>query len=76
MSSEKEIRAAFDTFDKDGSGKICTSELKEILVSVGVDLSESQCKQLIQAFDRNNSGFMEFDEFKSLVTEALQHSHK
>ncbi len=74
MADEKEIRDAFDSFDKDGSGRISTGEIRELLISIGVELSDAQADQLIRAFDKNNSGQMEFDEFRQLVQEAIQHS--
>lgn len=39
---DAEIREAFSVFDKDGSGKISSDELRQIMKSLGEDLTEDE----------------------------------
>lgn len=39
---DAEIREAFNVFDKDGSGKISSDELRQIMKSLGEDLTEEE----------------------------------
>lgn len=71
--TQAQIKAAFDSFDADKSGKINTQELHGVLTQCGVNVSADQCGQLIKMFDADGSGQMEFNEFCKLVEEALKH---
>lgn len=39
---DAEIREAFNVFDKDGSGKISSDELRQIMKSLGEDLTDEE----------------------------------
>lgn len=41
---DAEIREAFNVFDKDGSGKISSDELRQIMKSLGEDLTEEEVR--------------------------------
>lgn len=41
---DAEIREAFSVFDKDGSGKISSDELRQIMKSLGEDLTEEEVR--------------------------------
>lgn len=41
---DAEIREAFSVFDKDGSGKISSDELRQIMKSLGEDLTEDEVR--------------------------------
>jgi Ca2+-binding EF-hand superfamily protein len=62
-AQEAELRAAFELFDKDGSGSIDKSELKEVLLSLGQDLSESDLQTMYVQMDPSGDGVIDFDEF-------------
>ena len=68
---QQRLKKAFDTFDIDKSGAISTSELCTVLNQCGVKVSQAQCSLLIQNYDANESGLMEFAEFQDLFKEAL-----
>lgn len=42
---DAEIREAFSVFDKDGSGKISSDELRQIMKSLGEDLTEEEVRR-------------------------------
>ena len=48
----REMREAFELFDKNKDGTICISELKDIMVSLGRDPSEEELQGTNLIFDR------------------------
>jgi len=65
-----QIRALFDFLDVDRSGQISATELFDALNNAGIRVTEVQVQQIIEMFDTNNSGMMEYDEYERLVDEA------
>ena len=61
----KEIKEAFTTFDRDSSGTISAHELVEILSNPagGQPFTVAEAKALIQKFDTNQDGVLEYSEF-------------
>ena len=64
------IKAAFQTFDKDQSGKISVAELKAALDSSG-SLDNALWTALIREADRNSDGEIDLDEFLNLMFSSL-----
>lgn len=66
----------FDTFcfplscaqDKDGSGKIDATELRNIMLSLGENLSDEEVNQMIKEADLNGDGEIDFDEFMRMLS--------
>ena len=55
--SKKDIVKYYDKFkeiDKDGSLKIDRSEMKEFLVSFGIELDDNEIKSLISEYDNDS----------------------
>ena len=61
------VRAAFERFDVNRSGRLDYRELREALRTLGIDYSSSQAARVLQAYDADASGLMELREFRSLV---------
>jgi len=57
---------AFRLFDDDQSGNISTDELGAVLRGIGKKVSEKQVAQLVQQFDKDESGTLEWKEFLDL----------
>merc|ERR1712228_942231 len=57
-ADEARVFKAFQTFDKNGDGKISVSEMSQVL---GKD--ETEVKALIAEVDTDNNGQIEYDEF-------------
>ena len=67
-----EFKAAFSIFDADGTGKIATDRLGELMVSLGQNLTASELQEMIHAADEDGSGTIEQDEFLVLMANMLQ----
>ena len=58
-----EYRQAFRLFDKDGSKKITTKELGNVLRSLGEKPTELDLKLMIKSIDADKDGSINFSEF-------------
>ncbi|KAA3676834.1 uncharacterized protein DEA37_0009585 [Paragonimus westermani] len=63
-----ELKAAFDFFDKDHDGDITIRELKAVLQSLHLKLTDSEVEEMITEADTDRSGTVSFDEFKSIMS--------
>ena len=54
--SEQELMNAFKVFDKDGSGTISSDELRNVLKSLGEDLTDAEVDEMIKLADVNGDG--------------------
>ena len=54
--TEAELRAAFDVFDKDGNGTISAEELRQLMKSIGEDLSDKDIDEMIREADKDGNG--------------------
>ena len=64
--SEQEIatmKREFLSFDSDGDGTISSQELSTVLRSFGDEVSEEEVKKVINTFDIDKNGTIEFNEF-------------
>jgi len=70
----EELRDAFAVFDKDDSGSITAEELglmlKRITPSVVSNISDDHLSKLVQKFDRNGDGTIDFNEFLEMMCQA------
>lgn len=64
---------AFLVFDNDKNGLISPKELRRVLVNLGCEnCSLRECKRMIKGVDKNGDGFVDFEEFKSMMKIGLQ----
>ena len=71
--SDKDMKAAqlwsaFNKYDTNRSGKLDHKELRNALKSVGLEMDSKQAQALLDKYDKDQSGLMEFDEFQELCT--------
>ncbi|KAM0745718.1 calmodulin 2-like protein [Meredithblackwellia eburnea MCA 4105] len=66
-----EAREAFSVFDKDNSGSISTSELGRIFRSLGQNASDEEIQSIIDKYDTDKSGSVEFDEFVAMMNSLM-----
>lgn len=65
--SVAEYREAFDMFDKDGDGALTHLELRTVLESMGLVMTDAELQELALAMDADNSGKIEFSEFLEMM---------
>jgi Ca2+-binding EF-hand superfamily protein len=75
-ASDKEqdeyLMDAFLVFDTDKNGLISAKELKRVLINLGFDhCSMGECKLMIKKVDKNGDGFVDYEEFRSMMKSGL-----
>ncbi|KAK8507806.1 hypothetical protein V6N11_045979 [Hibiscus sabdariffa] len=66
----KELRDAFDMYDLDKNGLISANELHAVLKRLGEKCSLSDCRRMISQVDKDGDGYVNFEEFKKMMTNA------
>ncbi|KAG7005624.1 hypothetical protein G7Y79_00018g044310 [Physcia stellaris] len=69
--SDAELRAAFEVFDKDGSGTINAQELFQVMKSIGEDFTEAQIDEMLKEADHDGNGTIDFVVHDSSTGRAL-----
>jgi len=64
-SVQDELRACFEVFDKDGSGRILVRKLGDVMDYLGERLSAKELRQMMEAVDINRDGTVSYLEFLS-----------
>ncbi|GMI03488.1 hypothetical protein TrVE_jg11858 [Triparma verrucosa] len=67
------LREAFDMVDSDGTGNIDVTELKQATGALGLNVTQSEINRLVTIFDKDESGHLEFPEFKMLIKYQAEH---
>jgi Ca2+-binding EF-hand superfamily protein len=57
-------------FDRNGDNKISPVELEEVMKYLGLNPSSDECKKMIKVVDKNCNGFVDYDEFISMMTQT------
>jgi len=65
--SEKQMKDAFQFFDKDRSGDISPSEMRQVMTTLGIACSDIEFKAMISSIDDNGDGQINFEEFSTLL---------
>lgn len=68
---KEEIEFAFKLFDKDCSGTIDVSELRDAMKALGIFLKKDEVKQYMLKVDKDGSGSIDEHEFTGLMAEIL-----
>ncbi|KAF5756822.1 putative EF-hand domain pair protein CML [Helianthus annuus] len=68
-NGDDDLRNAFLVFDSDKNGLISAKELQRVLMSLGCSNSKiGQCRKMIKGVDKDGDGFVDFEEFKSMMS--------
>jgi Ca2+-binding EF-hand superfamily protein len=70
-------RIAFDSVDTDKSGTIDAQELEKVMVQIATDMgaeppTKEDVLEVLQHLDADNSGKIDFNEFKVLIRDVLE----
>eukprot|EP00951_Prasinocladus_malaysianus_P042143 scaffold506061_cov52-Prasinocladus_malaysianus.AAC.1 len=64
---EEFIAWAFDAFDKDKNGKLSSEEVRNIIRSMGDELTEEEVAEIMDRGDQDGDGLLSFQEFTRLI---------
>ncbi|CAG9329935.1 unnamed protein product [Blepharisma stoltei] len=72
----KLVFVAMKTIDTNDSGTLDPDELGNIMRQVAIDVgdtppSDSDIREVFAELDKNNDGYIDFDEFKDLIVRVL-----
>ena len=71
-AEEKYLKATFKKFDKDGSGTISREELREVLYTDGLHMTdEAELDNIITMADKNNDGEIDYQELIELMQKGV-----
>ena len=74
--TEKNLKLAFDVFDRDKSGKISQNELKYILGEYNVNAKEHLWQKMIQQIDLNQDGQISYEDFHKMMMDVINNKNK
>lgn len=63
------LRDAFRIFDNEGKGNIQLEMVKEILTLLGHEVNDAELDEVMEEFDEDENGTIEFSEFIKLAGE-------
>ncbi len=55
-------------FDKDGSGYVSSSEIKLVMATLGVNLTDDELQEMVLEADIDGDGQVCFEEFYNMMT--------
>lgn len=62
----EENRAAFQVFDRDGSGTISADEMRQVMKNLGENLTDQEIDEMIAIADKDNNGTIDCESCSSL----------
>ena len=74
--TEKNLKMAFNVFDRDKSGGISQNELKFILGEYNVNAKEHLWKKKIRQIDLNQDGQISYEEFHKMMMDVIHNKNK
>jgi calcium-dependent protein kinase len=69
--TNENLLAAFNVFDKDGSGSISGAELKMVLGAGAYDVEDDVWTEIIMEFDPKGEGEISFTQFKDMMNKII-----
>ncbi|KAH0787568.1 centrin-1 [Histomonas meleagridis] len=68
--AHKELEEAFKIFDVDNTGKITFKNLKEVLTSMGEQITDQEILEIIAEADKTGDGTISLEEFIDLIKDG------
>ncbi|PIA24941.1 hypothetical protein AQUCO_14200012v1 [Aquilegia coerulea] len=66
-NSHKDLKDAFDLYDKDKNGLISAAELHLVFKNLGEKCTVRDCRKMIRSVDVDGDGCVNFEEFKNMM---------
>ncbi|KAI3947627.1 hypothetical protein MKX01_034292 [Papaver californicum] len=63
LENMKEVEGVFKRFDANGDGKISSTELSDVLKTLGSETSPEELKEMMDEIDIDGDGFIDVKEF-------------
>ncbi|KAF8859290.1 BC4, calmodulin [Acephala macrosclerotiorum] len=67
LDTESELKAAFAVFDKDNDGVISAAELRDVMASIGENLTDAEVDEVMKEVDQDGNGSIDFEEFLQVL---------
>lgn len=64
--TDSRLKAIFNQFDTDSSGKITQENIVLAMQKLGRDINEQEIQNIVKAHDKTGDGCLSFPEFKSI----------
>ena len=66
-----EFREVFDLVDKDHGGSISSTELAELMSTLGINASQEEIRAMVAEIDADGNGDIDFDEFVAVMSRKV-----
>ncbi|TWU75653.1 hypothetical protein ED733_007179 [Metarhizium rileyi] len=73
--TERQLYLLFQAIDKDGNGKLDSAELQTAFRAAGLSVSNRRVADFFHDLDRNNDGFVSFEEWRNFLLFMPAHEH-
>ena len=68
VESEEELMEMFKIFDRKGTGRISSGDIRIVLDEIDEPISQQELEDLMFNWDKNKDGFLDFSEFKEMMS--------
>ena len=68
VENEEEILEMFKIFDKKGTGKLSSGDIRSVLDDIDEPISQQELEDLMLNWDKDKDGFLDYSEFKEMMT--------
>ena len=68
VESEEELVEMFKIFDRKGTGKVSSGDIRSVLDDIDEPISQQELEELMFNWDKNKDGFLDFIEFKEMMS--------
>ncbi|WAR29222.1 CALM-like protein [Mya arenaria] len=68
QNADDDLRDAFNVFDNDGNGYISMSELRQVMINLGEEMTDEEVLEMLKEADIDGDGQISYDEFVRMMT--------